>query len=142
MVNSLCKRKTRKKMHMNIHIGDYEIDLVILDLRLDVNILTNQTWKKMRRATLGWSLVQLRLANQAKVQPIGHVWNLVVGVEGMNTYANFDVIEVVDGGGSYLKFLGIGWSNDSMAMINFKKRVIPFENQDIIVIALMDLNEG
>ena len=43
-VNSLQKRKTGKEMRMNIQIGDYEVDSVILDLGSDVNILTKQTW--------------------------------------------------------------------------------------------------
>ena len=55
---------------------------------------------------LGWSPVYLRLANQAKVQPIGRVSNLVVDVEGMKTCADFDVIEVVNGEGSYPALLG------------------------------------
>ena len=80
---------------MNIQIGDYEVDSVILDLGSDVNILTKKTWQFMGNPTLGWSLVQLRLANQAKVHPIGRVSNLVVNIEGMKTHADFDVIEVV-----------------------------------------------
>ena len=47
--------------------------------------------------------------------------NLVVDVEGMRTYAKFDVIEVVNGEGSYPVILGIGWDNESMVVINFKK---------------------
>ena len=58
-VNSLQKGKTGKEMRMNIQIGDYEVDLVILDLGSDVNILTKKTWKSMGKPTLGWSLVQL-----------------------------------------------------------------------------------
>ena len=73
---------------------------------------------------------------------IGRVLHLVVEVEGMKTYADFDVVEVVEGGCSYPALLGIIWSNDSMVVINFKKCVTTFENQDIIVIALMDPNEG
>ena len=46
--------------------------------------------------------------------PIGQVLHLVVEVEGMKNYANFDVIEVVDDGGSYPALLGIGWANDSI----------------------------
>ena len=42
-VNSLQKRKTGKEMRMNIHMGYYEVESVILDLGLDVNILTKQT---------------------------------------------------------------------------------------------------
>ena len=121
VVNSLQKRKTCKKMRMNIHIGDYEVESIILDLRSNVNILTKQTWYLTKKLTLGWSSVQLRLANQAKVQPIGRVLNLVVDIEGMKTHADFDVIEVVEDGGFYLALLGIGWANDSMVVIKFKK---------------------
>ena len=60
----------------------------------------------------------------------------------MKTYGNFYVIEVIYGEGSYLAFLGITWANHSMAVINFKKRVMTFENQYIRVIAPMDPNEG
>ena len=42
-MNSLKTWKTDKEMRMNVHIGDYEVDLVILDLGSDVNILTKQT---------------------------------------------------------------------------------------------------
>ena len=68
--------------------------------------------------------------------------NLVVDAEGTRTRADFDVIEVIDGGGSYPALLGIGWANDNMAVINFKKWLMTFENQDIRVIAPMDPNEG
>ena len=84
----------------------------------------------------------MHLAHQAKVTLIGRVSHLVVDVEGMRTYVNFDIIEFVDGGGSYPALLGIVWANNSMVVINFKKHVMTFENQDIIVINPMDPNEG
>ena len=127
---------------MNIQIGDYEVDSVILDLGLDANILTKQTWQLMGKPTLGQSPVQLRLTNQANVQPIGCVSNLVVDIEGMKTHVDFNVIEVVEDGGSYPTLLGIGWDNDSMVVINFKKRAMTFEKQDVRVISLMDPQEG
>ena len=61
----------------------------------------------MGEPRLGWSPVQLILANQAKVQPIGHVSNLVVDVEGMRTHADFDVIKALDEGSSYPMLLVI-----------------------------------
>ena len=85
-------------MRMNIQIGDYEVDSVILDLGSDVNIPKKQTWKKMGSPMLSLYPVQLPLANQARVMSIGRVPYLAVEVEGMKTYANFDVIEVVDSG--------------------------------------------
>ena len=115
-------------MRMNIQIGEYEVDSVILDLGSDVNILTKQTWQLMGKPMLGWSPVQRRLANQAKVQPIDRVSNLVVNIEGMKKHADFDVIEFVGDGDSYPAPLGIGWDNDSMVFINFKKHVMIFEN--------------
>ena len=60
----------------------------------------------------------------------------------MKTYADFDVIEVVEDGGSYPALLGIGWDNYSMVVINLKKWVMKFENQDVRVIAPMDPQEG
>ena len=57
VVNSLHKKNTSKEMSMNIQIGDYEFDSVILDLGSDVNILTKQTWENMGHPTLGWSPV-------------------------------------------------------------------------------------
>ena len=81
---------------MNIQIRDYEVDSVILDLGLDVNILTKKNWYLMGKPTLGWSLVQLRLENQEKVKSIGCVSNLVVDIEGMKTHVDFLVIEVVE----------------------------------------------
>ena len=78
------------------------------------------------------------LANQVKVHPISHVSNLVVDIEGMKTRADFDMIEVVGDGGSYPTLLEIVWDNDSMEVINFKNRVMTFENKDVRVFAPMD----
>ena len=47
------------------------MDYIILDLGFDVNILVRQTWKSMGKSRLEWSPIQLRLANQSKVLPIG-----------------------------------------------------------------------
>ena len=56
---------------MNAHIGDYNMDFIILDLGLDVNILTSQTWEIIGNPRLVLSLVMLRLANWIKVFSIG-----------------------------------------------------------------------
>ena len=58
-VNSLQKRKIGKEMRMNIQIGDYEVELIIIDIVLDVNILTKQTWQLMGNTTLVWSSIRL-----------------------------------------------------------------------------------
>ena len=77
---------------MNVHIGEYDVDSVILDPGSNVIILTKKTWERMGKPQLVWSPVQLRLENQARVSPIGRVPHLLVEIEGMKTYTYFDVI--------------------------------------------------
>ena len=49
-MDSLHKNKTGREMRMNIHIGDYFVDSVILDLGSDVNILTKRTLERMGKS--------------------------------------------------------------------------------------------
>ena len=46
---------------------------------------------------------------------------ICIDLEGMKTYSEFDVMEVVEGGGFYRTLLRIRWANDRMVVINFKK---------------------
>ena len=41
-----------------------------------------------------------------------------------------------------MALLGIGCENENLAVINFKKRVMTFENHDILVITPLDPREG
>ena len=63
-------------------------------------------------------------------------------VEGMRTYTEFDVIDIIGEGISYPALLGIGWASDSLVMINFKKCVMNFKDRDIEFIVPMDPSEG
>ena len=62
----------------------------------------------------------------------------MVEIEWTKTYAHFDVIEIIHEGILYPTLLGIGLDNENIAVINFKKRVMNFENRDIRVIAPLD----
>jgi hypothetical protein len=46
---------------------------IILDLGSKVNVLPKNTWQCMGEPTLGYSSVQLKLANQHRVLPIGRL---------------------------------------------------------------------
>jgi len=50
-------------MRLIAQIGEYEMDQVILDLGSDANVLPKQTWGRMGRLMLQWSLIQLRMEN-------------------------------------------------------------------------------
>ena len=71
------------------------MDYIILYLGSDVNMLTRQTWKSMGKPCLDWSPIQLQLSNQEKVLPIGWLSNVTMDVEGLHTYANIEVINIV-----------------------------------------------
>ena len=92
---------------MNTHIGDYDMDFIILDMGSDVNILTKQTWESMGNPKLAWSLLQLWLENQLNVLPISRLSRVHVEVEGLQTYAEFEVIEIFDNTNPYPSLLGI-----------------------------------
>ena len=123
--------KNDRELRMITHIGDYNMEYIILDLGSDVNILTRQTWESMNKPWLDWSPIQLRLANQSKVLPIGRLTQVPVEVEGLRTYADFEVIGIVDDTNPYPTLLGIYWSIDNQTIINFKKIILSFEDSKI-----------
>ena len=129
-------------MRMNAQIGDYYMDYIILDLGSYVNILTCQTWESMGKPHLEQSPIQLRLANQAKVLPIGRLSNVIVDVEGLRTYADFEVINIVDDTNPYLALLGIDWDIDNQTIIKFKKNILSFKDEEMRVVSPIDPFEG
>ena len=118
------------------------MDYIILDLGSDVNILTRQAWESMNNSRLDLSPIQLRLANQSKVLPIGRLPQVHVEVEGLRTYVNFEVIDIVNDTNPYPTLLGIDWEINNQTIIKFKKRFLSFEDSEIRVVVLIDPLEG
>lgn len=75
--------QTGKEMQLNAQIGNYEMDEFILDLGYEVNVLTKQTWELMGKPNLRYSPIQLRLANQQRVCPMGKLSNVPMDVDGL-----------------------------------------------------------
>ena len=122
-VNQVRKKcKTGHELRMNAQIGDYDMDYIILDLGSDVNILTWQTWKSMGNPCLDWSPVQLRLANQAKVLPIGRLIQVTINIEGLHTFAYFEFINIVDDTNPYPALVGIDWAIDNQINYQFQEK--------------------
>ncbi len=61
----------------------------------------------MGRPTLQWSPIQLRMANQQKILPMGRLQRITVDIEGASALADFEVIEIVDDKNSKPALLGI-----------------------------------
>ena len=118
------------------------MDYIMLDLGSNVNILTRHKWESMNNMQLDWSPIQLRLANQSKVLPYGRLTQVPVEVEGLRTYDDFEVINIVDETNPYPPLLGIYWEIDNQTIIKFKKRILSFKAYEIRVAAPIDLLEG
>jgi hypothetical protein len=108
IVNHLhTRRRTSREFILNADIGDFNMGDIILDLGSEVNVLPKKTWKCMGETTLGYSHVQLKLANQHRVLPIGRLKGVIVDLDGVSTKDDFDVIEIVDGTTPYPTLLGL-----------------------------------
>jgi hypothetical protein len=59
--------------------------------------------------TLGYSTVQLKLANQHKVLPIGRLKGVTVDLDVVRSKYDFKVIEIVDDTTPYSTLLGLDW---------------------------------
>ena len=114
---------------MTTQIRDYDMDHIILDLGSDVNILTRQTWESMGKPRLVWYPIELWLANQYKVLPINQLTQVPIEIEGIQTYENFEVIDLVDDANPYPVLLGIDWAIYNQTIINFKKIILTFEDE-------------
>ena len=65
------KRRKNKELHLNSQIGEYGIDYVVLDLGLEVNVMTKKIWAWMGKPKLIYSPIRLRMDNQQVVSPFG-----------------------------------------------------------------------
>ena len=70
--------------------------------------------------------------------PIGRLSQVLVEVEGLTTYADFKVIDIVDDTNPYSALLGIDWAKDNQTIITFKKMILSFEYSEIRVVAPID----
>ena len=92
----------------------------------------------MGKPRLDWSPIQLGLANQAKVLPIGRLSQVLVDIEGLRTFADFEFINIIDDLNPYPALLVIYWAIDNQTIINFKKRILSFEDNEMRVVSPVD----
>ena len=96
----------------------------------------------MGKPCLDSSPIQLQLANQEKVIPIGRLSQVPVNIEGLRTSIDFQVINIFDDTHPYPTLLGIDWAIDNHTIIKFKKRILSFEDNEMRVVFPIDPLEG
>jgi hypothetical protein len=136
------RRRTSREFRLNANIGDFNMGDVILDLGSDVNVLPKVTWQCMGEPTLGYSTIQLKLANQHRVLPKGRLKGVTVDLDGVPTKANFEFIKIVDDTTPYSVLHGLDWAFDNQAIINLKTRKMTFESRDYRVTSPLDPSES
>ena len=63
-------------------------------------------------------------------------------IEGLHTFTDFEVINIVDDTNPYPMLLGIDWEIGNQTIINFKRRILLFEYDDMRVVVPLDPLEG
>jgi hypothetical protein len=104
--------------------------------------MTKQTWELMGKPNLIYSRVRLRMANHQAVNPFGQLEHVPVDIDGVRTFAYFEVIEIVDDSCRYTMLLGIDWAFNNSTVVDLKKRRMTFERDGLRVIAPLDPDEG
>lgn len=101
------KKRIVREMRLTTQIDGYETDQVILDLGSNANVLPKQMWQRMGEPNLEWSTIQLRIANQQKIIPLGRLLKIVVDIAEVKVRANFQVIQIVEDVDPYPALLGL-----------------------------------
>ena len=115
------------------------MDEVVLDLGSEVNVMTKHTWEIMAKPKLTFSPIQLRLANQQRVIPLGHLSRVPIDLNGVCSLVDFEVIEIIDDSTPYPALLGIDWAFNNQAIISLKNKTMSFKGNGIQVIGPLDL---
>ena len=63
-------------------------------------------------------------------------------IDGVRSFADFEVIEIVDDSCPYLALLGIDWAFNNSTVVDLNKRRMNFERNGLRVIAPLDPDEG
>ena len=101
------KKRTSREMRLTAQIDDYEMDQVILDLGSYANVLPKQTWKWIGEPKLEWYTIQLCMANQQKIIPLGRLLKIMVDIAGVKVRVDFEVIQIVEDANPYHVLLGL-----------------------------------
>ena len=118
-------------MRLDAVIGSYEMDEVVFDLGSEVNVMTKQIGEIMAKPKLAFSPIQLRLANQQRVIPLGRLSSVPLDLDGVHNLANFKVIEIIDDNTPYPVLLGIDWAFKNQVVINLKRKTMSLEGNGI-----------
>jgi hypothetical protein len=95
----------------------------------------------MGKPRLIYSPIMLRMANQQVVSHFGRIDHVPIDIDGIRSFADFKVIEIVDDSCPYPTLLGIDWVFNN-STIGLKKRRMKIEGNGLKFIPPLDLDKG
>jgi hypothetical protein len=104
--------------------------------------MTKKTWALMEKTRLIYSPITLRMDNQQAIGPFRQLEHVPVDIDGVRTFADFEVIEIVDDNFPYPALLGIDWAFNNSTVVDLKKIHMTFERDGLRFIAPLDPDEG
>jgi hypothetical protein len=104
--------------------------------------MMKHTWARMGKPKLIYSPIRLRMDNQQAVRPFIILEHVPMDINGVKTFVNFEVIEIVDDSCPYPALLGIVWDFNNSIIVDLKKIRMTFEGDGLRVIAPLDPDEG
>jgi hypothetical protein len=76
------------------------------------------------------------------VSSFGRLEHVPIDIDGVRTFVDFEVIEIVDDSIPYPMLLGINWAFNNSTVVDLKKRRMEFEGNDLNFLSPLDLDEG
>ena len=73
---------------------------------------------------------------------MGRLSNVLVDIDGVQSLANFKVIEIIDDSNPFPALLGIDWAFDNLSIINLKKKQMTYKGHNIRIITPLDPTQG
>ena len=86
--------------------------------------------------------IQLWMANQYCIFPIGRLENFEVEITGVRTFTDFEVIDIIGDKDPYPALLGIDWAFKNYVVIDLKKELMIFKDEEIRVTQPLDPYQG
>ena len=89
-----------------------------------------------------FSPIQIFLASQYFIIPIGHVEDIEFDITRVNTYVDFKVVDIMGDKYPYPALLGIDWEFENYVVIDLKLETINFKVDGIRFIQPLDSYQG
>jgi hypothetical protein len=75
----------------------------------------------MGKHKLIYSPIRLRMDNHHAVSPFGRLEHVTMDIDGVRTFADFEVIEIIDDSCPCPMLLGINWAFNNLIVVDLKK---------------------